>query len=78
MNHSNGLPFRSKAQPGALDQFPLKEEARSFASEPLTFRPGTDYLYSNEGLGSVARIIEMVSGMSSERFMQIDYSIVGV
>jgi CubicO group peptidase (beta-lactamase class C family) len=70
LSHTSGLPFKSKAQPGALDRLPLKESVRSFATEPLIFQPGTDYVYSNEGLNTAARIIEVVSGMSYERFMK--------
>jgi CubicO group peptidase (beta-lactamase class C family) len=70
LSHTSGLPFRSKAQPGALDLLPLDQAVHSFASEPLIFQPGTAYSYSNEGINTAARIIEVVSGMSYERFMQ--------
>jgi len=70
LSHTSGLPFRSAAQPGALDLLPLKDAVRSYASEPLRFQPGTSFLYSNEGLNTAARIIEVVSGISYERFMQ--------
>jgi len=70
LSHTSGLPFRSSAQPGALDLLPLKDAVHSFAAEPLTFQPGTDYVYSNEGLNTAGRIIEVVSGMPYEQFMQ--------
>jgi CubicO group peptidase (beta-lactamase class C family) len=70
LSHTSGLPFRSKAQPGALDLLPLDQAVHSFAGEPLIFQPGTSYSYSNEGINTAARIIEVVSGMSYERFMQ--------
>ena len=70
LSHTSGLPFRSSVQPGVLDGLPLKDAVRSFASEPLTFQPGTSYSYSNEGLNTAARIIEVVSGKSYEQFMQ--------
>jgi hexosaminidase len=70
LSHTSGLPFRSAVQPGALDLLPLKEQVRSFAAEPLAFQPDTDYRYSNEGLNTAARIIEVVSGEPYERFMQ--------
>ena len=70
LSHTSGLPFRSAAQPGALDLLPLKDAVRTFAAEPLNFQPGTDYAYSNEGLNTAARIIEVVSGMPYEQFMQ--------
>ena len=43
---------------------------RSYAAEPLLFQPFTDYSYSNEGLNTAARIIEVVTGMPYEQFMQ--------
>jgi len=70
LSHTSGLPFKSNAQPGALDTLPLKDAVRSFAAEPLKFQPFTDYSYSNEGLNTAARIIEVVSGMPYEQFMQ--------
>lgn len=70
LSHTSGLPFRSAAQPGALDLLPLKDAVRSFAAEPLIFQPGTDYSYSNEGLNTAARIIEVVSGIPYEQFMR--------
>ncbi len=70
LSHTSGLPFRSAAQPGALDLLPLKDAVRTYAAEPLLFQPFTDYSYSNEGLNTAARIIEVVSGMPFEQFLQ--------
>lgn len=70
LSHTSGLPFRSSAQPGALDLLPLKDAVHSFAQEPLVFQPSTGFLYSNEGLDTAGRIIEVVSGMPYEQFMQ--------
>ena len=70
LSHTSGLPFKSSAQPGALDTLPLKDQVLSFAAEPLMFQPGTSYSYSNEGIDTAARIIEVVSGMSYEKFIQ--------
>ncbi|MFT5471345.1 MAG: CubicO group peptidase (beta-lactamase class C family) [Verrucomicrobiales bacterium] len=33
---------------------------------PLQWEPGTKYQYSNAGINTTARIIEVVSGMSCE------------
>ena len=70
LSHTSGLPFKSTAQPGALDTLTLRDSVLSFAAEPLTFQPGTSYAYSNEGIDTAARIIEVVSGMPYEKFMQ--------
>jgi len=70
LSHSSGLRFHSAAQPGALDLLSLKDSVRTFAAEPLLFQPGTDYSYSNEGLNTAARILEVVTGMPYEEFLQ--------
>lgn len=70
LSHTSGLRFRSAQQPGALDLLPLKEQVSSFAAEPLLFQPGTRWEYSNEGLDTAARIIEVVTGIPYEQFMQ--------
>jgi len=70
LSHTSGLPFKSSAQPGALDTLPLKDQVLSFAAEPLMFQPGTSYSYSNEGIDTAARIIEVVTGMSYKMFIQ--------
>ncbi len=75
LSHTSGLPFKSTAQPGALDLLPLKDAVRSFAAEPLEFQPGTDYAYSNEGLNTAARIIEVVSGILMSISCKIGFSI---
>jgi CubicO group peptidase (beta-lactamase class C family) len=70
LSHTSGLPFKSAAQPGALDTLSLRDSVLSFAAEPLMFQPGTSYSYSNEGIDTAGRIIEVVSGMPYEKFMQ--------
>lgn len=70
LSHTSGLPFKSAAQPGALDALSLQDSVRSFAAEPLLFQPGTSWSYSNEGIDTAARIMEVVTGMPYEQFMQ--------
>jgi CubicO group peptidase (beta-lactamase class C family) len=70
LSHTSGLPFSSTAEPGALDLLPLKDAVRSYAADPLIYQPGADYKYSNEGINTAARIIEVVTGMPYERFIQ--------
>jgi CubicO group peptidase (beta-lactamase class C family) len=70
LSHTSGLPFKSAAQPGALDTLSLKDQVLSFAAEPLMFQPGTSWSYSNEGIDTAARIIEVITGMPYEKFMQ--------
>jgi CubicO group peptidase (beta-lactamase class C family) len=70
MSHSSGLPKLSAAEKEPLDRLPLAVAAASYGKTPLLFQPGTDYMYSNAGINTSARIIEVVSGMSYEDFMQ--------
>lgn len=70
LSHTSGLAFRSAAQPGALDLLSVKDAAHSFAGEPLLFQPDTKYSYSNEGIDTAARIIEVVTGTPYEQFLQ--------
>jgi CubicO group peptidase (beta-lactamase class C family) len=53
-----------------MDVFPLAVRVESYSLEPLMFQPDSEWLYSNAGINTVARIIEVVSGMSYERFLQ--------
>lgn len=43
---------------------------RYMLGQPLDFEPGTRYAYSNFGYAVIGRIIERVSGMSYERYVQ--------
>ena len=49
---------------------PLKQAVLSYTSAPLLYEPGTKYQYSNCGINTAGRIIEVVSGMPYEKFMQ--------
>ena len=69
MSHTSGMPFKSAKENPTLDSLPLKEAVASYAVTPLTHVPGTKYQYSNAGINTGARIIEVVSGMSYEDFM---------
>ena len=70
LTHTSGLPFASPQENPTLDGLPLREAVRSYAEAPLQFEPGTQYQYSNAGLNTAGRIIEVVSGLSYEEFMQ--------
>ena len=70
MCHIAGLPFQSKKEHDPLDSRPLKDAVKTYAEEPLLYQPGTDYTYSNEDLNTTGRIVEVVSGMPYEQFLQ--------
>ena len=69
LNHTSGLPFKSKAEDPTLDGLTLRDAVRSYAATPLGTEPGTKYLYSNAGINTAARLVEVLSGMSYEAFM---------
>jgi CubicO group peptidase (beta-lactamase class C family) len=69
LTHTSGLPFSSPMERPTLDQLPLRDAVRSYAMGPLQFEPGTKYQYSNAGINTAGRIIEVVSGMPYEEFL---------
>lgn len=69
LSHTSGLPFKSAAEQPTLDALPLRDAVASYAKTPLTFEPGTKYTYSNAGINTAARLIEVLTGQSYEAFM---------
>ncbi|QDU49128.1 D-alanyl-D-alanine carboxypeptidase precursor [Gimesia panareensis] len=70
LSHMSGLPFKSAVEVPTLDALPLATAVRSYAMTPLQTQPGTHYQYSNAGINTAARIIEVVTGKPYEDFMQ--------
>jgi CubicO group peptidase (beta-lactamase class C family) len=70
LSHTSGLPFKSAIEEPVLDGLPLATTVRSYAMTPLISEPGTRYLYSNAGINTAARVLEVVSGMPYETFLQ--------
>ncbi len=70
LSHTSGLPFSSPMEQPTLDGLPLRDAVRSYAMAPLQFPPGAKYQYSNAGINTAGRIIEVVSGMPYEQFME--------
>ena len=70
LSHMSGMPFQSAIETPTLDSLPLAAAVRSYAMTPLQTEPGTHYQYSNAGINTAARILEVVSGMKYEDFMQ--------
>jgi CubicO group peptidase (beta-lactamase class C family) len=69
LSHTSGMPFSSAMEQPTLDGLPLRDAVRSYAMTPLQFEPGAKYMYSNAGINTAGRIIEVVSGMSYEEFL---------
>jgi CubicO group peptidase (beta-lactamase class C family) len=70
LSHTSGLPFSSTLEKPTLDLLPLAARVRSYAMLPLEFEPDSKYVYSNAGINTAGRIIEVVSGMPYERFLE--------
>jgi CubicO group peptidase (beta-lactamase class C family) len=70
LSHMSGLPFKSAIEEPTLDGLPLAAAVRSYAMTPLATEPGTHYQYSNAGINTAARIIEVVTDTKYEDFMQ--------
>ena len=70
LSHTSGIPAVSSIETPTLDLFPLSLGVQSYALEPLMFEPGSDFSYSNAGINVAARIVEVVSGISYQEFLQ--------
>ena len=69
LSHTSGLPFKSPVETPTLDTLPLAVAVRCYAQLPLLFEPGSAYQYSNAGINTAGRIIEVVAGMPYEAFL---------
>ena len=76
MNHTGGFPFEICAKQGNLKGggwsggAPLRQTAAIAAACPLLFEPGTKVQYSNTGIDIGAAVIEVVTGMHWEDYLQ--------
>jgi CubicO group peptidase (beta-lactamase class C family) len=70
LSHMSGLPFSSAIERPTLDGLPLETVVRSYAMTPLAADPGVKYQYSNAGINTAARLIEVLSRAKYEDFMQ--------
>jgi len=71
LSHTSGLTGSAEVQQvTGADSTPLKARALSSVTGPLQWQPGEKYAYGNQGMNIAARIVEIVSGMSYEDFLQ--------
>ncbi|MCK7594091.1 serine hydrolase domain-containing protein [Pseudomarimonas salicorniae] len=69
LNHSSGLPMNILKPP--LSRYTnLRAVANEAAQVKLLFEPGSRFHYSDAGSDTLAAVIEAVSGMPAERFIQ--------
>ena len=70
LSHTSGLRPTSAMETPTLDLLPLRDAVRSYAMTPLQFDPDSEYRYSNAGINTAGRIIEVVSGMPYDEFLR--------
>ena len=66
MTHTSGQPNVSSPRNDST----LAELVMSYSKVPLNFEPGTRWQYSNSGINTLGRIVEVVSGKRFEVFLQ--------
>jgi len=69
LSHTSGLRAISPVERPTLDLLPLRAAVKSYAMLPLLFEPDSKYQYSNAGINTAGRIIEVLSGMPYEEFL---------
>ncbi len=71
LSHTSGLTGSSELQRVmGSDRTPLKARALSSVTGPLQWQPGDRYSYGNQGMNIAARIVEIVSSVPYEEFLQ--------
>ena len=69
LSHTSGLPFATEIEKPTFDLLPLRDAVASYAATPLLSEPGTHYRYSNAGINTAGRIVEVLGGVPYEEFL---------
>jgi len=69
LNNTSGLVYADPAVATRTDCCSLKDEVARFVSLPLTHEPGTRFAYSNAGIDTASYLVEVVSRMDFETFL---------
>jgi CubicO group peptidase (beta-lactamase class C family) len=72
MTHTSGM---SNPPPGLSELYTrmdmtLADAVLVFAQTPLEFEPGSQWRYSNTGIATLGRLVEVASGLSFEKFLE--------
>lgn len=70
LSHQSGIRYSSSLETAVLDRHPLALRVQSYALEPLLFEPRTDFAYSDAGINTISRVIEVVTGVDYATFLQ--------
>ncbi|MGC3960980.1 MAG: serine hydrolase domain-containing protein [Verrucomicrobiota bacterium] len=74
LSHTSGLVGQSELQQTlGADAISLKARALSSVTGPLQWQPGDKYQYGNQGMNIAARVVEIVSGVAYEDFLQMRF-----
>jgi CubicO group peptidase (beta-lactamase class C family) len=68
LTHTSGMGEATDEESKAART--LSDLVPAFASKPLAFEPGSKWKYSQSGILTLGRIVEMVSGVPFERFLR--------
>jgi len=67
LSHTSGL---GDGYPGVGPDWTLTQMSQLLAKQPLRFQPGTRWAYSTAGIDTAGRVVEVVSGMPYDQFLQ--------
>ncbi|MCC7519232.1 MAG: beta-lactamase family protein [Verrucomicrobiae bacterium] len=70
LTHTSGMPMHSPLENPTMDRLPLDVAARSYAMTPLEFHPGRRYAYSNAGINTLGRVMEVAGGRPYAEFLK--------
>lgn len=74
LTHTSGIPDFTKlptfTAEVARQSITVPQQIDMFKDEPLGFEPGSGYMYSNSGYTLLGRIIEEVSGLSYDAYLE--------
>jgi CubicO group peptidase (beta-lactamase class C family) len=66
MTHTSGFGEMTNREP----HLTLAETAKNLSQQPLRFQPGSRFAYSTAGIDILGRVVEAVSGMPFDKFLQ--------
>ncbi len=69
LTHTSGMPFSTSQEHPRLDTLSLAHAVRCYAATPLQWEPDSKYAYANTGFNTAGRIIEVLSGLPYEEFL---------
>lgn len=70
LNHTSGIPSDGGFEATDPTMIALPDLVHRIAALPLTFEPGTNYTYSNNGYIALAYIIEKASGKTYDEYLR--------